>query len=88
MFHQTFYKTWHFLRVTQALGCFGQEPEPSQATDMALACCFLGKVLGVGCHYFPPLLDIPTFAARYLHVCMTWDILVAKVGILGDNTAR
>ena len=33
---------------------------------MALICCFLGKVLGVGCHYFPPPLDIPNFAARYL----------------------
>ena len=40
-----------------ALRLVGQEPEPSQATDMALACCFLGKVLGVGCHYFPPPLD-------------------------------
>ena len=38
---------------------------------MALACCFLGKVLGVGCHYFPSPLDIPTFAACYLHVCTT-----------------
>ena len=31
-----------------------QEPGLSQATDIALACCFLGKVLGLGCHYFPP----------------------------------
>ena len=31
-----------------------QEPEPSQATDMAVACRFVGKVLWVGCHYFPP----------------------------------
>ena len=29
------------------------EPRPSQATDMALACCFLGKVLWVGCRYSP-----------------------------------
>ena len=65
------------LRVTQ----------PSQATDMALACCFLGKVLGVGCHYFPPPLDIPTFAARYLHVCTTREILVAKGGTMGENIA-
>ena len=55
-----------------ALRLVGQEPEPSQAPDMALAwCCCLGKVLGAGCHYFPPPLDIPTFAARYLHVCTT-----------------
>ena len=51
---------------------------------MALACCFLGKVLGVGCHYFHPPLDIPTFAARYLHVCTTREILVAKGGTVGE----
>ena len=27
-----------------------------------------GQVLGVVCHYFPPLLDVPTFATRCLHV--------------------
>ena len=68
-----------------ALRLVGQEPELSQATDMTLACCFLGKVLGVGCHYFPPPLDIPTFAARYLQVCMTREILVAKGGTMGEN---
>jgi hypothetical protein len=45
-----------------------QEPEPCQATGMALACCILGKFLGVVCHCFPLPLDVPTFAARYLHV--------------------
>jgi hypothetical protein len=35
---------------------------------MALAHCILGKFLGVGCHYFPLLLDVPTFVARCLHV--------------------
>ena len=54
-----------------ALRVVGQEPKPSQATDMALTCCLLGKVLGVGCHYFPPPLGIPTFAAGYLQVCKT-----------------
>jgi hypothetical protein len=34
---------------------------------MALAHCVLGKFLGVGCHCFPPSLDVPTFA-RCLHV--------------------
>ena len=53
----------------QPLGQFGQEPEPSQATGMALVCCILGKFLGVVCHCFPPRLDIPTSAARCLHVC-------------------
>jgi hypothetical protein len=45
-----------------------QEPEPSQATGMALARCILGKFLGVGCHFFPPPLDVPTFSAWCLHV--------------------
>ena len=48
----------------QPLGHFGQEPEPSQATSMALVRCILGKFLGVVCHCFPPPSDVPTFAAR------------------------
>jgi hypothetical protein len=39
----------------QPLGQFGQRPELSQGTGIALVCCILGKFLGVGCHYFPPL---------------------------------
>ena len=39
----------------QPLGQFGQEPEPSQATGMALVRCILGKFLEVVCHYFPPM---------------------------------
>jgi hypothetical protein len=35
---------------------------------MALAHCILGKLLGVGCHCFPPPLDVSTFSARCLHV--------------------
>jgi len=38
----------------QPLGRFGQRPELSQATGIALVRCILGKFLGVGCHYFPP----------------------------------
>jgi len=38
----------------QSLGQFGPEPEPSQATGMALVRCILGKFLGVVCHCFPP----------------------------------
>jgi hypothetical protein len=52
----------------QPLDRFWQEPEPSQATGMALALCILGKFLGVVCHFFPLPLDAPTFAARCLHV--------------------
>jgi hypothetical protein len=52
----------------QPLSQFGQEPEPSQATGMALIHCILGKFLGVVCHCFPRVLDFPTFAARCLYV--------------------
>jgi hypothetical protein len=52
----------------QPLGLFWQEPEPSQATGMALARCILGKFIGVVCHCFPLPLDVPTFSARCLHV--------------------
>ena len=38
----------------QPLGRFGQRPELSQATGMALVRCILGKFLGVVCHCFPP----------------------------------
>jgi hypothetical protein len=34
---------------------------------MALVHCILGKFLGVGCHCFPPSLDVPTFSARCFH---------------------
>ena len=35
---------------------------------MAVVHCILGKFLAVICHCFPPRLDVPTFAARCLHV--------------------
>jgi hypothetical protein len=38
----------------QPLGQFGQEPEPSQVTGMALVRRILGKFLRVVCHCFPP----------------------------------
>ena len=40
----------------QPLGRFGQKPELSQATGMALVRCILGKFLGVACHCFPRVL--------------------------------
>ena len=52
------------LSIRGHLCQFGQEPEPSQATGMVLVRC----ILAVVCHCFPPLLDVPTFAARCLHV--------------------
>ena len=35
---------------------------------MALIGCIMGKVLGVVCHCFPQPWDVPTFAARCLHI--------------------
>jgi hypothetical protein len=64
----------------QPLGRFWQEPEPIQATVMALAHYILGKFLGVVYHCFPLPLDVPTFAPRCLHV-----LLVAKGGTVGEN---
>ena len=49
---------------------------------MALAHCILGKFLGVGCHCFPPPLDIPTFSARCLHVQRRERPLAAEGGTL------
>ena len=50
------------------MGRFGQRPELSQATGMALVRYMLGKFLGSVCHCFPARLDVPTFATRCLHV--------------------
>ena len=55
-----------FIHQYSALRPVQQEPEPSQATGMALARCILGKFLGIGCHCFPPPLDVLTFSARCL----------------------
>ena len=49
---------------------------------MALAHCILGKFLGVGCHFFPPPLDVPTFSARCLHVQRCEGPLAAEGGTL------
>jgi len=56
---------------------------------MALAHCILGKFLGVGCHCFPPPLDVPTFSARCLHVQRRERPLAAEDGTLrGRETFR
>jgi hypothetical protein len=49
---------------------------------MDLVHCILGKFLGVGCHCFPPPLDIPTFSARCLHVQRRERSLAAEGGTL------
>jgi hypothetical protein len=53
----------------QPLGRFWQEPEPSQASGMALERCILGKFLGVICHCFP--LYIYTHTYRVFHDFMS-----------------
>ena len=40
---------------------------------MALARCILGKFLGVGCHCFPPPLDVPTFTTREASSSGRWN---------------
>ena len=49
---------------------------------MALAHWILGILLGVGCHCFPPPLDVPTFSARCLHVQRRERPLAAEGGTL------
>ena len=49
---------------------------------MALAHCILGKFLGVGCHCFPPPLDVPTFSARCPYVKRRERLLAAEGGSL------
>jgi hypothetical protein len=49
---------------------------------MALARCVLGKFLGVGCHSFPPPLEVPTISARFFHVQRPERPLAAKGGTI------
>jgi hypothetical protein len=49
---------------------------------MVPAHCMLDKFLGVGCHCFPPPLDIPTFSARCLQVQRRERPLAADGGTL------
>jgi len=49
---------------------------------MALAHCILGRFLGVGCHCFPPPLDVSIFSARCLHVQRRERPLAAEGGTL------
>ena len=73
----------------QPLGQSGQRPELSQETGMALVRCILDKFLGVVCHCFPPLFRCshisPPGASKS---AMTWEILAAEVGTVGENVVR
>jgi hypothetical protein len=75
----------YIIIIIQPLGRFWQEPEPRQATGMALARCILGQFLGVVYHCFPLPLDAPTFAARCLHVPINASAPSSESGTMGEN---
>ena len=52
----------------QPLGQFGRNQSSVRWPVWLWHAASLTNFLGVGCHYFPPLSDVPTFAARCLHV--------------------
>ena len=79
------YSCYYFIIGIQPLGRFGQRPELSQSTGIALVRCILGKFLGVVCHCFPPRLDVPTFATRCLN---DREFLAAEGGTVGENIFR
>ena len=61
----------HKLRIAchSALRLVGQEPQPSQATDMALTCCFPGEGCNYGLEYCPVNLAQMTTSMPF------WDLL-------------
>jgi len=69
----------------QPLGQFGQEPEPSQATGMALVRCILAKFLGVVCHCLPLCLDFPLLPPSTSMSSTMQEILAAKGGTMGKK---
>jgi hypothetical protein len=74
----SFQHYYYYYYYYSAFGPVCQEPEPSQATGMALVCCVVGKFLGVGCHCFPLPLDALTFAASYPHVLINASALSSE----------
>jgi hypothetical protein len=72
-----------FYYKYSALGPGWQEPEPNQATGMALVRCVLGRFLGVGCHCFPLPLDVLTLPPDAPTFSSTRALLVAKGGNIG-----
>jgi len=69
----------------QPLGRFGQRPELSQSTGIALVRCILGNFLGVVCHCFPPWIDFPLSPPG---ASTTREILAAVGGNVGKNVVR
>ena len=58
----------HSFISIQPLGRFGRNQSSVRWPLWLWHAASWANFLGVGCHYFPPLLDVPTFAARCLHV--------------------
>ena len=69
----------HSFISIQPLGRFSRNQNPVRR-PVWLWHCILGKFLGVGCHCFPPPLDVPTFSARCLHVQRRERPLAAEGG--------
>ena len=57
----------HSFISIQHLGRFGRNQSSVRWLVWLWHAVSWANFLGAGCHYFPPLLDFPTFAARYLH---------------------
>jgi len=58
----------HSFISIQPLGRFGRNQSSVRWPVWLWHAAPWANFLGVGCHYFPPLLDIPTFAVRCLHI--------------------
>ena len=71
-----------YIYSIQPVGRFSRNQSPVRRPGMALARCILCKFLGVGCHFFPQLLDVPTFSVGCLHVQRRERPLAAEGGIL------
>ena len=59
---------FHSFISIQPLGRFGRNQSSVRWPVWLWHAASWAIFLGVGCHYFPPLLDVPPFAARCLHV--------------------
>ena len=57
---------------------YGRNQSPVRRPVWLWAHCNLGSFLGVGCHCFPPPLDVPTFASRCLHVQVIWETSIRE----------
>jgi hypothetical protein len=62
---------------------------PSSSSEPGAYAPDAPQPIGLLCDPYPPvILDVPTSAARRLHVHMTHEILAAKGGTVGENVSR